>query len=278
VKAFTANNTEETVRLNQLHKDCHQRVRYKKVCPEHGELKSSEIVSGYEFAPEEYVVIDPQELNKLRPESDKAVKIEGFVAPAEIDGVYLAGKTYYLLPDGIAGDKPYALLHKGMQDRGVVAIAWVVISGREQLVMLRPAQDMLAICVLHTAKKIKDIAPLQEELADLEVTAEEVKLTDTLINASTIQEFDFDVYEDMYTARLTELIRAKIDGKEIVQAPDVEEPKILNLMEALKASVAEAQASSGAGSGKKAAKKTSSAKAAPSAGAKKKDAARKKSG
>ena len=130
VKAFTANNTTEEIRLNQLHADCHNRVRYKKVCPEHGELSADEIVSGYEYAKDSYVIIDTEDLAKLRTTSDKAVHIDGFVSLDEIDASFLAGRTYYLTPDGAAGNRPYALLVRGMEDAGVVAIAQVVLSGR----------------------------------------------------------------------------------------------------------------------------------------------------
>jgi DNA end-binding protein Ku len=242
VKAFTANNTEEEVHLNQLHKDCHQRVRYKKVCPEHGELKQTEIVSGYEYAKDQYVVIDPQELMRLRPESDKSVRIDGFVGADAIDERFLAGRTYYLLPDGVAGAKPYALLAKGMADKGVVAVAQIVISGKEQLVMLHPVDDLLVLSVLHVAKRVKAPAEFRSELSSQEMSKEELKLTNTLIEASTIEEFDFESYDDAYVQKLTELIQLKVDGKEIVAAPSPEEPKILNLMDALKKSVAEAQA------------------------------------
>jgi DNA end-binding protein Ku len=245
VKAFTANNTTEEIRLNQLHKDCHQRVRYKKVCPEHGELKSTEIVSGYEYVKDQYVVIDPQELMKLRPESDKAVRIDGFVKPEQISDLYLAGRTYYLLPDGPAGDKPYALLVKGMRDAGVVAVAQVVISGREQLVQVHPKDDMLVMSVLNVSKKVKAPDEFTEDLKSQEMSKEELKLTNTLIDASTLDAFDFRNYTDGYVEKLGELIKLKVDGKEIVEAPSPEEPKILNLMDALKKSVAEAQAGGG---------------------------------
>jgi DNA end-binding protein Ku len=242
VKAFTGNNTEEEVHLNQLHKDCHQRVRYKKVCPEHGELKQTEIVSGYEYAKDQYVVIDPQELMRLRPESDKSVRIDGFVRADAIDERFLAGRTYYLLPDGVAGAKPYALLAKGMADKGVVAVAQIVISGKEQLVKLHPVDDLLALSVLHVAKRVKAPKEFRSELSSQEMSKEELKLTNTLIEASTIEEFEFESYDDAYVQKLTELIQLKVDGKEVVAAPSPEEPKILNLMDALKKSVAEAQA------------------------------------
>ena len=239
VKAYTANNTDEEIRLNQLHGECHGRVRYKKVCESHGELRGEDIVSGFEYAKDQYVVIDEDELSKVRAKSDKSVSIDGFVAPEKIDPVYLAGRTYYLLPDGPAGSRPYALLVRGMLDAGVVGIAQVVIAGREQLVMLRPQDDMLVMSVLNYPKKVRAAAPYREELPDEKPSASELALANTLIGASTLAEFDFQSYRDAYVENLTKLIQLKVEGREIVQAPDPEEPKILNLMEALKKSVAE---------------------------------------
>lgn len=245
IKAFTANNTSEDVRLNQLHAECHNRVKYQKVCPEHGEIKADQIVSGYEYAKDQYVIIDPKELARLRPEFDRSVRIDGFVRTNQVDSIYFAGKSYYLLPDGIAGLKAYGLLEKGMADADVCGVAHVVIAGREQLVLLRSIDGVLALTVLNVARKVKSVDEFKDELPEQEMTKEELALTKTLIEASLIDDFDFKSYKDVYVDRLSELIKMKIDGQEIVEAPHAEEPKILNLMEALKKSVAEAQVSSG---------------------------------
>jgi DNA end-binding protein Ku len=242
VKAFTANDTSDEVRLNQLHKGCHSRIRYQKVCPAHGELKSEDIVSGYEYAKDQYVVVDPDEVSKLRPKSEKSIEIDGFVEPVKIDPTYMAGKTYYLLPDGPAGSRPYALLQKGMAERGVCAVAQVVMSGREHLALLRPVENLLVLSVLSYAATVKGIDQFKDEMPGQDITPEELSLTNTLIQASTIERFDLASYRDDYADKLNQLIRMKIDGQEIVQAPDQEEPKIINLMDALKRSVAQAQA------------------------------------
>jgi DNA end-binding protein Ku len=243
VKAFTATDTSEELHLNQLHRGCNQRVRYKKVCPEHGELASDQIVSGYEYAKGSYVVIDPDELDKIRVESDKSVAIEGFVPADEVDPVYFAGKTYYLLPDGVAGQRPYALLAEGMAEAGVVALARVVIARRAQLVAVRPVEGLLEMTMLHYANLVKDRKEFREELKTPETTKEEKKLAETLLSASRISDFDLADYEDSYAGDLTKLIQLKLDGQQVVTSPEPEEPKILNLMDALKQSVAEAQAS-----------------------------------
>lgn len=249
VKAFTVNDSTSEVRLNQLHKDCNSRVKYQKVCPEHGELKSDGIVSGYEHQKDQYVVIEPDDIDKLRTKSDRAVGIDGFIPETAIDNRYYSGKAHYLMPDGIAGERPYALLREGMQKNGVCAIAQVVLSGREQLVVVRAIDRMLVMFGLHYPQKVRKIDDYQGELDEIEFKPEEAALTDTLIGASKIDEFDFDRYNDTYVGKLKKLIEMKIAGEEIVQAPDHEEPKILNLMDALKKSVAEAQAKQAVGDG-----------------------------
>lgn len=242
VKAFTANNSSEEVHLNQLHKDCNSRIKYQKVCPEHGELNAEQIVSGYEHAEGQYVVIDPEEVDKLRSVADRSVSIDGFIAADSVDARYFAGKTWYLLPDGPAGERPYALLHQGMRDNGVVAIAQVVMSGREQLVIVRPVDKLLVMTGLHYEKKVKAIDDFSDEIEELEFKPEETALTNTLIGASKIAEFDLAKYKDTYVQKLRQLIQLKVEGQEVVQVPDHEEPRILNLMDALKQSVAAAQA------------------------------------
>lgn len=249
VKAFTANDSSSEVRLNQLHKDCNSRVKYQKVCPEHGELKSDSIVSGYEHQKDSYVVVQPEDIDKLRTKSDRAVSIDGFVPLDAIDSRYYAGKAHYLMPDGVAGDRPYALLRDGMAKNGVCAIAQVVLSGREQLVCVRAIDKMLVMFGLHYPQKVKSIEDFQSELDDVELKPEEAALTDTLIAASKIEDFDLHSYEDQYVVKLKKLITAKVEGREVVQAVDHEEPKILNLMDALKKSVAEAQSQQLRGSG-----------------------------
>jgi DNA end-binding protein Ku len=242
VRAYTAHETSEDIRLNQLHKDCNSRVRYQKVCPEHGELKTSDIVKGYEYAKDQYVIIEDDELSKIRAQSERSIGIEGFVKADQIDELYHAGKTYYLLPDGGPGGKPYALLHRGMLDAGVHALAQIVVGGREQLVRLRPLDKLLSMTVLHHKKEMKQASLFEDELEAQKLKKEELELTRTLIDASTIENFDLAAYQDQYVAQLNRLIHMKIEGQEIVTAPDVEEPKIINLMDALKKSVAEAQA------------------------------------
>jgi DNA end-binding protein Ku len=271
VKAFTSSASSNEIRLNQLHAKCHNRIRYKKVCPEHGEVGNDEIVSGYEYGKDQYVIIQPEELDKVRSESDKSINIDGFIDAKKLDPIYHSGRTYYLLPDGPVGQKPYALLMESMHKRKVNAVVQVVMSGKDQLALIRPLDGLLAMSMLYHDQQIKSASGFEDEVEQQELNEDERKLTDTLIEASTLKDFDFSSYRDRYTDNLTRLIQMKIDGQEVVQAPSPEEPKIINLMEALKKSIERAQSPAEGEAGSAAATK----KMAPSVRAKKQTAKRK---
>jgi DNA end-binding protein Ku len=242
VKAYTATTSAGgEIHLNQLHAECHSRINYKKTCPIHGEVTQDQIVSGYEYAKGQYVIIDTDELDKLRSEDDKAIKIESFIAPGALDESYLSGKNYYLVPDGPIGLKPYAVLHEGMVQLKRYAIAQVVMHGKEQVVLLRPINGLLTIAILHYDQQVTKPATFESEVPKQDIGAEELKLIKTLIDASTEKKFDYSRFKDTYTEKLTTLIEAKVQGKEIVAPPVHEQAQIINLMDALKQSVAKVQ-------------------------------------
>jgi len=265
VKAYTATATGSDITLHQLHAKTHTRIQYKKFAPEVGEVSGEEIVKGYEYAKGQYVIVEDDELDKLRTESDKSVRIDGFIHPEDLSSVYLGGRTYFLTPDGPVGQKPYTLLMKGMEANGVCAIAEVVISQKEQVVMVRPVDGVLAMTVLNRKDEVKAASAFKDEITETESSEAERSLADTLIKASIIKDFDFARYKDVYKEKLTKLIQLKIEGKEIIQVRDPEEPKIINLMEALKRSVAEAQAAQGAAPAEEKSTAKAGLKQAPSA-------------
>ena len=275
VKAYTATATGSDITLHQLHAKTHARIQYKKFAPEVGEVSGDQIVKGYEYAKGQYVIVDEEELDKLRTESDRSVRIDGFIKTEQLPSIYLGGRTYYLTPDGPVGQKPYSLLLKRMQANGVAAIAEVVISQKEQVVLLRPLDGVLAMTVLIRKDEVKPATAFKDEIAESESSEAEASLADTLIQASMLKDFDYGRYKDLYKEKLTKLIQMKIEGQEVIQVHDPEEPKIINLMEALKRSVAEAQAAAPvAGAEKSKAKaglqQAPSAKPARTAAAKKK--------
>lgn len=265
------------VHLNQLHDKCHSRIQYVKTCPIHGKVANSEIVSGYQYEKGQYVVVESGELDRLRSEKDRAIDISVFVSESAIDPIYYSGKTYYLVPDGAIGQKPYALIHRAMQERNVVGIAQAVITNKEQLVLVRPIGKLIALEVLNHVADIKPPSEFEGELLEPEVTTAELKLTETLMDAFRQKEAHLEEYPDLYSQKLHDLIRAKVDHRELVAPPAAEEPRIINLMDALKKSLARTK------SEKPAAKKgdTKVAKRKPSTPAPKgpqKPARRKKTG
>jgi DNA end-binding protein Ku len=242
VKAYTANASGGgEVRLNQLHKDCNSRINYKKTCPIHGEVSGDAIVSGFEYSKGQYVIVDADELDKLRTEDEKAININTFVSPNAIDPIYYSGKSYYLVPDGPVGQKPYSVILQAMVDEKRYGVATVVFHGKDQLVLIRPYGDLLTMEVLSYENQVTKPSAFAEEAPKTEVIPEELKLAKMLIGQSTAKKFDLSVYKDNYTEKLTQLVEAKIAGKEIVAPPAHEGPQVINLMEALKQSVAQSK-------------------------------------
>jgi DNA end-binding protein Ku len=239
VEGYTASAASTSqISLNQLHEDCGERIRYVKTCPVHGEVPSDQIVMGYQYERDHYALVDPAEIDELRSEADRSINVDRFVDPSEVDPRYFAGKTYYLLPSGNPGQKPYALLHRAILDAGVVGLAQVVISNREQLVMLRPVGKLLAASVLQYAADVKPVDEFEKLLSDEPVSAQELKLAKTLIAATREKHAELDTYHDLYAERLRELVDAKTAGKEIAKPrAGGKAPPTINIMEALKASL-----------------------------------------
>ena len=292
LRAYTAASGSDgrPISLNQLHAPCKSRIQYKKFCPIHGEVTQDEIVSGYEFAKGQYAVIDPDEIDKLRSENDRSINVDSFVKADEIDPLYYSGQSYYLLPDGPIGQKPYALIQQSMADEGLQGVGTVVLSNRERLVLLRPMENLIAMTVLQHDAQVKKPDVFRDELADVgEASKQELKLTKQLLEALVEPNFDLASYKDNYVEKLSELIEAKVEGKELVSPQATREPQIINLMDALKESVKRAKPSGGRSASKSTARPTATtgkstgparkvAASAASRTAKKGDARRKRSG
>lgn len=266
VKAYTASSSGGgEISLNQLHADCHSRIRYQKTCPIHGEVTQDQIVMGFEYAKGQYVVIDTAELDKLRTEGDKAISIDTFIRPDEIDPLYFTDKSYYLTPDGPAGQKSFALLQQAMIDQNMWATAQVVMHGKEQLVLVRPMEKLLSMTTLYYHSQVKAPSSFEDELGTPDIASEEMKLVNMLVSATAEKPFDHTQYRDVYTERLTKLIESKVEGKELVAAPSEETSHVINLMDALKQSVARVQAVKVPSPARKTAKKAPEKKMATSA-------------
>lgn len=254
VKAFSAEEPEERdLAFHQLHKKCHSRIRYKKVCPLHGEVTQQEIISAYEYGKGKYVELDDDDLDRGKKPRDRGMAIENFIAPSVIDPLMFEGKSYYLLPDGDSGEGPYALLRQAMQDEDRWALAQAVLWRKNRLILLRPVDKLLTMSLLHFAEQTRKPADFTDQLPKVKTNATELRLAKRLIADSTVDEVDWSDYTDDFRDRMKAIIDRKIEGEETIDLGEDEEPApTVNLMDALKKSLGEGKRSpkSKAGHGK----------------------------
>jgi DNA end-binding protein Ku len=239
VEAFNALDREKSdIHFHQIHASCHNRIKYQKVCPRHGVVTNDEIVSGYEHKKGQFVHIDPDELDALRSERDRALKIEAFVRPDAIDPLYFDGRMYYLAPEGPEGHEPYSVIAEAMDREGRCGVGQVAFSGKDQIVLIRPYEGILHMAMLNYESEIRPPASVVHSLRRPSGIARHVRLAQTLIEEWSDDKFDFSRYTDPHREKVEELIKAKIRGRKIVEPDEEEEaPRILNLMDALKKSV-----------------------------------------
>lgn len=235
VKLFTSNVTASTIRFNQLHDDCGSRLRQQYICPKHDTVVDKEhIVKGYEFAKGQYVLFTPEELKALEETATHMIDIAEFVPAAQVDRVYLE-KVYYLGPDK-GGARPYQLLSRALSQTGRAALGKYAARGKEYLVLIRPVDDGLVMEQLRYADEVRPFDEIPVETT--EVKDAELQLAIQLIEQSASDAFTPENYEDEVRQRTLELIERKIDGQDItVSAPEEPENRIVDMMEALKASL-----------------------------------------
>ena len=239
VKAYAAIRTAGTSPFNQLHAACGQRIRYDKRCPRHGPVDLAAIVRGYQYAPEQYVVVEPEELDRLRPAKDKALVLEQFVAVQDVDPAFFAGRSLFLLPDGAAARHPFGVVAAAMRQAGKAALGHVVLSEQRQLVLVRPVGRVLAVDVLHYPAAVRAAPTWNMDLHGGAANAEEIRLLRLLLDAGS-GPLNWSRFRDDATEELTALLQAKIAGQPL--AAPVDEPVVaLQLLEALKHSVAATQ-------------------------------------
>jgi len=238
VEAFNAFDREHSgIHFHQLHAGCNRRIQYQKVCPVHGQVSNDEIVSGYEIKKGKYVEIDPEELESLRTENDRALKIDAFVSPETVDPIYFDGRMYYLLPADSGSQEPYAVIVEAMEREERCGLGQVVFSGKDQIALVRPLDGLLHMAMLNYEAEIRSPKKVAQGLKKPKGLARQVHLAQTLVEQWSQEHFDLSHYHDTYRARVKELIEAKKHGREISPPPEEEPAGIVNLMDALKKSL-----------------------------------------
>ena len=230
---------EKGIKFNQLHAPDGGRIKYKRVCSIDGEEVSwDEIVKGYEYEKGQYVTLADEELEALPVSSSRAIDIERFVAAEDIDQIYFQ-RAYYLVPEP-AGLKAYSLLREAMGDSDKVAVAKVAFREKEHLATLRLRDNVFVLETMYWPDEIR--APSFEELeGEFDVRPQEVRMARSLIDSLT-DEFDPTEFRDEYRQALEDLIARKVQGQEITYSEAPEPSKVVDLMEALRASVEAARA------------------------------------
>ena len=235
VKVYPATEASATISFNQLHAACQTKIQQKKWCPKcEIELTNADIVKGYQFEKGRWVVIDEEDIAKVKTESTKIINLMQFTDVDAIDPMYV-DNAYYLAPEGPMAADAYAVMRDGMQ--GKAGIGKVAIHGREYLVAVKPHKQGLVMYTLHHAAEIRTIDQI-EELREVrgKVNPAEMKLARQVIE-SIEGDLNLSDYKDEYQEGLRKIIDAKIAGEEIIAPEDVAPPKVVDLMEALRKSL-----------------------------------------
>ena len=207
IKAYPAvTSSSRGPQAHLLHADCGQRITYHKHCPRHGPVPADAIVKGYEYAPDRYVVVDSQELDRLRPARDQALLLEQCIPVAQVDASLFAGRSLHLLPDGAAAQHPYAVLAEALAAAGQGALGRVVLSSQRQLVLVRPAGQVLVLDVLHYPAQVRSPASWETALPACVSSEAERTLANQLIALSG-GAVDWGRYRDTNAEELAALLQ-----------------------------------------------------------------------
>src|SRR5215471_1749148 len=239
VRIYNAVDTQETIRFNQLHKEDNGPVGFEKKCKKCGKtLTAEEIVKGYQFEPEQYVIVSAEDLAKIKLKSTKVIEIEGFIDAGEVHPS-LYESPYFAGPDGVVGAKTYSLLSQALKASGKVGVGKVVLRDREEVVTIAPMDGGLVLYKLRSPQELRKIENVPQ-IEHKEVNKDELKLSINLVESmsSSLKELDLS---DHYSDALRETIEAKIAGKEVVSAPEEEKP-VVDIMAALKQSIEQTKA------------------------------------
>jgi DNA end-binding protein Ku len=236
VKVYAATESAVRISFNQLHDKCKSRLRQQMYCPVDDEVVPREhIVKGYEFAKDQYVLFSPEELKAIEEESTKQMEISEFVPLSAVDPLYFEN-GYYLGPDKGA-ERPYRLLAKALEESQHAAVARYANRGREDLVLIRPKDGGLVMEQLRYSDELRSMA--DAPLGTGDVKGAELQLARQLVSQLSSETFDASKYQDRYRNRLREIIEQKIKGEPVtISTPEAPSPQVIDLMEALKASLA----------------------------------------
>ncbi len=235
VRLYTATSSGDKIAFHMLHKDTHNRVQMKPIDPELGQVERADLVKGYEFEKDQYVIVDDEDLEAVQVESNKTIAVESFVDAGEIDTMFL-DSSYYMAPDGPVAEETYCVLRDAMQQRNKAAVAKVVLFGRERRVVLTVRGAGFVVTTLRTAKEVRRAEDYFADIKSSEADKQTLELANHLIEQNE-GSFDSSGFDDRYQAGLLEVVKAKLKGTTPVIAKAPERGEVINLMDALKLSL-----------------------------------------
>lgn len=236
VNVYTATTGAEEVKFNFLHKKCNTRVRYKKFCETcNVEVAQEDLVRGYEYEKDKYILITDEDYEKLPIKSKKTISVLNFVDEDKVDPIYL-DKAYYISPSNFSASKAFELFRRAMQETGKVGIAKITLSSNEYVSLIKPYEKGgMLLYLLYYANEIRGMENITELNYNVEIHDNELKMATSLIGNMS-SDFNMEEYRNEYQEALKKLIQAKVEGREVVSPPEAQN-NIIDLMEALKASV-----------------------------------------
>ena len=235
VRLYTATTERERIRFHMIHEPTGERVRQQLVVPGTGPVERDEVVKGYEYEKGRYVTVDPDDLKRLRLETTDTIDITEFVD--NVDPIYFDA-PYYLVPDGSVAEEGYRVIREALRETGKIAIGQVVISGQERIVAIRPLGRGLLGNSLHYQDEIRKPEDFFGTIAEDSADEDQLAIMDQIIKRKT-RPFEPDKFVDHYQAAVRELINEKLEGKLPEKAPERKPAQVINLMDALKRSLAE---------------------------------------
>jgi DNA end-binding protein Ku len=229
------------VAFRTLHRECGTPIKQKRYCPKHDrDVEADELVKGWEFAKGQYVMVEESDLESVALQRSQSIDIVRFVPTTEVDPVYF-DRTYYLAPaSAIAQRRPYVLLLQAMKQTGLGAVGKFVLWGKENLCLIRPLGDSLALETLYFAEDVRSRAEIDEAVGETELNEAELAMAVQLVD-SLSGEYDAEEFRNEYRAELRAMLEAKLAGEEIARPEPVAPAPVVDIMEALKKSVAQAK-------------------------------------
>jgi DNA end-binding protein Ku len=239
VRLYPATSSSERISFNQLHKKTHNRINMKPVDPELGLIERSDLVKGYEYEDKKYIIIEDSDLESVRIESNHTMNIEAFVDQDSMDVIY-QDAPYYLAPDGAMAEETFIVLREALRRTNKLAIARLVLSSRERVVTIGARDTGMFVCTLRNPNEVRGTSEYFGNIPVGKPDPEMLQLAEALIQQKATT-FDPQNYEDRYEIALMTMIREKLKGHKPIIAAAPERGNVVNLMDALKASLSQSK-------------------------------------